>query len=129
MTQEKVGISIIVPVFNEAEVLPEFHSRIMPVLESLEESFELLFVDDGSRDGSVEIVSEFADTDHRIGLLALSRNFGKEIAMTAGMDHVSGDAVVIIDADLQDPPELIPELVNNWRAGYDNVFAQRSARL
>ena len=128
MTQEKVGISIIVPVSNEAEVLPEFHSRIMPVLESLEESFELLFVDDGSRDGSVEIVSEFADTDHRIGLLALSRNFGKEIAMTAGMDHVSGDAVVIIDADLQDPPELIPELVNNWRAGYDNVFAQRSAR-
>lgn len=117
-----------VPVYNEREVLPTFHDRILAVLESLPVSVQLLYVDDGSSDGSSEWLAEKQSDDDRIGVLRLSRNFGKEAAMSAGFDHVEGDAVVVIDADLQDPPELIPTLVEHWREGYDVVYATRESR-
>ncbi len=90
--------------------------------------FEFLFVNDGSRDKTLEIIKDFAKTDHRVAYVNLSRNFGKEIAMIAGLDHVTGDAAVIIDADLQDPPELIPEMIKYWEKGYDDVYARRVSR-
>jgi glycosyltransferase involved in cell wall biosynthesis len=90
---------------------------------------ELIFVDDGSIDGSLQILHDLSVVDPRVAVLELSRNFGKEIAMTAGLDHARGDAVVVIDADLQDPPELIPEMISHWRDGYDVVYAKRTARV
>ncbi len=119
---------MVVPVYNEREVLPAFHDRIMAVLESLQISIQLLYVDDGSNDGSSEWLAEKQNEDDCVGVLRLSRNFGKEAAMSAGFDHAEGDAVVVIDADLQDPPELIPTLVEHWRAGYDVVYATRESR-
>lgn len=91
-------------------------------------TFEFLFVNDGSRDRTLEIITSFAETDQRISYINLSRNFGKEVAMIAGIDHVTGDALVIIDADLQDPPELIPQMIKHWEEGYDDVYARRSSR-
>ncbi len=122
-------LSVVVPVFNEAETLPEFHRRLAAVLESLPYDAEALYVDDGSADTSVEIVRALRDGDPRVALVQLSRNFGKEAAMTAGLDHAAGDAVIVIDADLQDPPELIPELVAPWAEGRaEVVYAQRRSR-
>ncbi len=121
-------LSIVVPVYNEAEVLPEFHRRLEKVLNQLDFSSEIIFVNDGSRDTTLEVLKKLQDKDGRVGVIDLSRNFGKEIAMSAGLDHASGDAVVVIDADLQDPPELIPELVKYWLEGYDDVCAQRLSR-
>lgn len=121
-------LTVLVPVFNEGDVLLKFHERLVAVLDGLDASTGILYVDDGSTDNSREILASLCETDGRAGFLALSRNFGKEIAMTAGLDHASGDAVVIIDADLQDPPELIPELVERWREGYDVVYARRMDR-
>ena len=118
-----------VPVFNEREVLSQFFSRLSAVLASQPERFELLFVDDGSTDGTQAELDELRGQDESVGIIELSRNFGKEVALTAGIDHASGDAVVLIDADLQEPPELIPELINQWNAGYDVVYAQRQDRL
>lgn len=122
-------ISIIIPAFNEQEVLPAFHARISTVLDSLGMATEILYVNDGSRDGTLQVMRELREQDPRVAILNLSRNFGKEIAMTAGLEHSRGDAVVIIDADLQDPPELIPELVRHWLEGWDMVYAQRVERL
>ena len=121
-------LTVIVPVFNEAAGLTVFWSRLSAVLEALPLRIEVLFVDDGSRDDSLAAIMALADTDRRIGYLALSRNFGKEIAMSAGLDHADGDWVVLIDADLQDPPELIPQLLSKAQEGYDTVYAQRLAR-
>lgn len=124
------SLSVLVPVYNEREVLPRFWPRLAAVLDRLEgvASVEVLFVDDGSRDGSRDWLRALAETEPRVGLLALSRNFGKEIAMSAGLDHVRGDWVVIIDADLQDPPELIPRLLAKAREGFDTVYARRTHR-
>jgi glycosyltransferase involved in cell wall biosynthesis len=122
-------LSIIVPAFNEQEALPAFHARLSAVLESLEMESEIIYVNDGSRDGTLGILRNLRENDSRVAILDLSRNFGKEIAMTAGLEHARGDAIVIIDADLQDPPELIPELVRNWQEGWDMVYAQRVERL
>lgn len=121
-------ISVLVPVFNEVEVLPEFHRRLTRILRECADSFEVLYVNDGSKDGSLDLLTRLCSEDESVALVDLSRNFGKEIAMAAGLDHVRGDAVVIIDADLQDPPELIPQLISHWRAGYDNVYARRHRR-
>jgi len=122
-------LSIVVPAFNEQEVLPAFHARLAPVLDSLDMESEVLYVNDGSRDGTLDVMRSFRRGDQRIAVLDLSRNFGKEIAMTAGLEHTRGDAIIIIDADLQDPPELIPQLVEAWREGWDMVYAQRIERL
>lgn len=121
-------IAVVVPVYEEAEGIAEFHGRLMRVLDRLEAEAAVLYVDDGSRDGTPELLERFAAEDRRVGVLRLSRNFGKEYALSAGLDHVEGDAVVVIDADLQDPPELIPEMVARWRAGAEVVFGRRTAR-
>lgn len=122
-------ISVVVPVYNEAEGIRHFHQRASAALRSLEhDRYELIYVDDGSQDGSFEILRELTQGDPCTKLIKLSRNFGHQIAMTAGLDYARGDAVVFIDADLQDPPELIAELVKGWRRGNDVVYAQRSRR-
>jgi glycosyltransferase involved in cell wall biosynthesis len=121
-------LSVVVPAYNEAEVLPEFHLRLVKTLDQIGFPAEIIYVNDGSRDTTREVMAALQKQDSRIGIIDLSRNFGKEVAMTAGLDYASGDAVVIIDADLQDPPELIPELVRQWRAGYDDVYARRLSR-
>ena len=121
-------LSVVVPAFNEAEVLPHFHARLSAVLQDLPLKVEIVYVNDGSIDATLDVMRQFANNDGRIAIVDLSRNFGKEIALTAGLDHARGDAVVVIDADLQDPPELIPELIRRWRDGYDVVYAKRTER-
>lgn len=125
----KKSITVMVPMFNEEQVLPLFYSELTAVLDTLPDyRFEMLFLDDGSRDRSLEIVAGLAETDPRVSFLALSRNFGKERTMLAGFDEVRTDAVIIIDADLQDPPSLIPEMIKYWEEGYQDVYATRRSR-
>lgn len=122
-------ISILIPAYNEEAVLEKLFARLGNLASGTKEyEFEFLFVNDGSRDNTLEIIREYAERDDRIAYVNLSRNFGKEIAMIAGLDHVTGDATVIIDADLQDPPELIPKMVRYWEDGYDDVYARRKTR-
>lgn len=122
-------ISILIPAYNEEEVLQHLYERLGKLADSTKEyQFEFLFVNDGSRDRTLEIIKSYAKKDARIAYVNLSRNFGKEIAMIAGLDHVTGDATVIIDADLQDPPELIPKMIKYWEDGYDDVYARRNSR-
>lgn len=123
-----VQLTIVVPAYNEAMVVADFHERLCQVLDGLTLSCAVLYVDDGSSDATWSIIATLRDADTRVGALRLSRNFGKEAALTAGLDHVTHGAAVVIDADLQDPPELIPELVAQWQAGYDVVYATRSER-
>lgn len=125
---ESLILSVVVPVYNEAEGLREFHKRIALVLGALQLKAEVIYVNDGSTDSSIEMLMKLRLEDPRVAIVNLSRNFGKEIAMTAGIDYSCGDAVVVIDADLQDPPELIPDLVQEWRQGFDVVYAQRIGR-
>src|SRR5579875_342830 len=120
--------SVVVPTFNEAEGIEEFHRRLAQVMGRLGDSWEVVYVNDGSRDRTLAVLERLRRGDGRIALVNLSRNFGKEIATTAGLDHAQGDAVVVIDADLQDPPEVIPALVAAWREGFDMVYAQRRVR-
>ena len=120
---------VIVPVYNEESVLEVFHERTSRVLVGLTDlDTSVVFVNDGSADRSLEIIRKLSREDRRAGYINLSRNFGKEAAMSAALDAVDADAVVIIDADLQDPPELIPDMVALWRQGYDNVYGQRTER-
>lgn len=121
-------ISIVVPVFNEAEVLRETWSRLSEVLRSMGLDFEVIFVNDGSTDASEKVLAEIHQEHPAVTVINLSRNFGKEYALTAGLDFVQGKAAVIIDADLQDPPELIPGMVNAWQEGHDVVTMRRSNR-
>lgn len=121
-------LSVVVPVHNEEEVLAEFHRRLTTVMQSLCCSWEVTYVDDGSTDNSASKLIELRKSDTRIALVNLSRNFGKEVAVTAGLDFVSGQAAIVIDADLQDPPEVIALLVDRWRRGYDMVYATRRER-
>ena len=126
---EKKMVSIIIPAFNEQEVIGEFHRRLLKVINKLQEfAFELLYVNDGSQDQTLILLRKLIENDYRIDVLDLSRNFGKEAAMTAGIDHISGEAVIIIDADLQDPPELIPQMLDAWQQGHDVVCMQRASR-
>lgn len=123
------ALSVVVPAYNEQEVLEIFHARLAAALEPLGLSWEVVYVNDGSRDATLEKMLALKAADPRTAVLNLSRNFGKEIALTAGLDHARGtDAVVVIDADLQDPPEVIADLVAAWREGFDVVYAQRSVR-
>ena len=124
----KPSISIVAPVWNEADSLPEFITRISVVMEQSSESWELIIVDDGSSDASAEIALKQAEQDTRIHPVLFARNFGHQIAVTAGLDYSRGDAVVIIDADLQDPPEVIPELIAKWKEGYEVIYAVRKDR-
>lgn len=122
------SVDIIVPVFNEQEVLSLFQERINEVMQTCDVEWRVIFVDDGSNDDSLAQMKVIHEEDGRFGYLSLSRNFGKEYALTAGLDHASADAVVVIDVDLQDPPELIPDMIAQWHAGYDVVYATRKAR-
>ena len=122
-------ITLLIPAYNEQEVLEPLFERLDTLAKSTKHyQFEFLFVNDGSRDDTLEIIKQRAEKDSRISYINLSRNFGKEIAMIAGIDHVKGDAMVILDADLQDPPELIPEMIAYWEEGYDDVYARRNSR-
>jgi len=121
-------LSVVVPVYNEEEGIEELHRRLSAVMETIPMCWEIVYVNDGSRDRSVEILHQLREKDDRVAVVDLSRNFGKEIAMTAGLDLARGDAVVVIDADLQDPPELIPEFVKHWTEGYDVIYAKRVKR-
>jgi glycosyltransferase involved in cell wall biosynthesis len=127
-TSPRHSLSVIVPVFNEEPVLLAFHRRLADVLDGLPAESEVLYVNDGSRDGTLALLDELHRNDARVAVIDLSRNFGKEAAMSAGLDMVSGDAVVVIDADLQDPPELIPDMIRAWHEGHDVVLMRRRSR-
>jgi dolichol-phosphate mannosyltransferase len=124
----KPVLSFIIPVFNEEETLGETYRRLAGILDGLNDGSEIILVDDGSRDRSLEIMRDLRRGDPRVCYVSLARNFGHQIAVTAGLRFAQGDAVVVLDADLQDPPELIPVMLEKWRAGYHVVYAQRTAR-
>ncbi|MBI1869100.1 MAG: glycosyltransferase family 2 protein [Methylocystis sp.] len=121
-------ISVAIPVFNEAENLRPLVGRLTPALERCCASFEVIFIDDGSSDATLEILRELHASDQRLTALSFSRNFGKEIAIAAGLDFARGRAAIVMDADLQHPPELIPAFVSKWREGYKNIYGQRTDR-
>jgi glycosyltransferase involved in cell wall biosynthesis len=127
-TASRQLLSVVVPLFNEQEVIGVFHARLSSVLDGAGLDSEIVYVNDGSTDHSLERLRDLAQRDERVAIVDLSRNFGKEIALSAGLDYARGDAVVVIDADLQDPPELITEFVAGWREGYDVVYGQRTRR-
>ncbi|VAW66119.1 hypothetical protein MNBD_GAMMA08-2382 [hydrothermal vent metagenome] len=121
-------LSIIVPVYNEEEVIEICNTRLNSVADTLALNTEIIYVNDGSSDNSLPMLNKMREKNKRVSILDLSRNFGKEIAMTAGLDHAQGDAVIVIDADLQDPPELIPQMIAQWQQGYDVVYMKRANR-
>lgn len=124
----KPTISVITPIFNEAQTIPELYRRVKEVLDSTGESWELVMVDDGCTDGSTELIRQLANQDERVRPVIFARNFGHQLAVTAGLDYSRGQAVVIMDADLQDPPEVIVELFRKWQEGYEVVYAVRAKR-
>lgn len=129
MVMSHKKISILIPAYNEQDNLRHLYERLNKFAGEMPNyNFEFLFINDGSRDKTLEIIKDFAEHDDRIAYVNLSRNYGKETAMIAGLDHVTGDATVIIDADLQDPPELIPQMIKYWEEGYDDIYARRSSR-
>jgi glycosyltransferase involved in cell wall biosynthesis len=129
MSKNKKSLTILIPAYNEQDVLPQLMTRLEKLaLDNKDYDWEFLFVNDGSRDETLEIIKKYARKNAKVSYVNLSRNFGKEIAIMAGIDHVRADALVIIDADLQDPPELIPEMIKLWQAGYDDVYARRRSR-
>jgi glycosyltransferase involved in cell wall biosynthesis len=129
MDEENIKLlSVVIPAYNEEEVLEEFHQRLSGVLSELPINFEILYVNDGSTDRTLFVLNKLRDKDDRVAILDLSRNFGKEIALSAGLQNANGDAVVLIDADLQHPPELIPEFIKEWKNGYDVVYGKRIER-
>ena len=125
---EIIVYSLVVPVYNEEAVLAETNKRLMQVMSDQDEPFEIIYVNDGSQDQSAALIRSFCESDPRIKMLTFSRNFGHQTAITAGMDHACGKAVVIIDADLQDPPEIIPDMIQQWKQGYDVVYGRRISR-
>ncbi|NMJ43575.1 glycosyltransferase family 2 protein [Roseomonas sp. JC162] len=128
-TPDAPALSVVVPAYNEQEVLPELHRRLAAALADIGIPWEVVYVNDGSRDATLSVMLGIQAQDPRAAVVNLSRNFGKEIALTAGLDHARAtEAVVVIDADLQDPPEVIPALVATWREGFDVVYAQRNTR-
>src|SRR5581483_4614881 len=121
-------LSLILPVFNEEEIIPELDKRLQAFLKELGESAEVVFVNDGSKDRSLEMLRELASREPRYKIVSFSRNFGHQIAITAGLDRVSGAAVVVMGADLQDPPEVVREMLAKWREGYQVVYGVRRRR-
>ncbi|MCL6445633.1 MAG: glycosyltransferase family 2 protein [Alicyclobacillus sp.] len=124
-----IRYSIVVPVFNEAAVLPITYARLKDVMDRQGDPYEIIFVDDGSEDESASLLDELAESDEAVRVIHFSRNFGHQVAITAGMDHAIGDAVIVMDADLQDPPDVVAEMIQAWQNGYDVVHARRKARL
>ena len=128
MTKDKELCSVVIPVFNEEDNLESLYHRLSKVLENPCKNYEIIFVDDGSTDNSLKIIMRLRETDSGVKIISFSRNFGHQVAITAGIDYASGSAVIVMDADLQDPPEVIPRLVEKWREGYDTVYAIRESR-
>lgn len=128
VNKSDIMLSVVVPFFNEEEVLPAFHERLTAVLDAIQERTEIVYINDGSTDNSQEILVNFPPTSSPIRYICFSRNFGKEAAMTAGLRNANGQAVILLDADLQDPPELIPQMLTEWNKGYDVVNMQRAVR-
>lgn len=124
-----IRYSIVAPIYNEQGNILNLYNRIRDVMDSTGETWELILVNDGSKDGSIAEMTSVADADPRVKLIMFARNFGHQIAVTAGIDHAIGDAVVLIDADLQDPPEVILEMIERWKAGYEVVYAVRAERI
>lgn len=120
--------SIVIPIYNEQEIIPELVRRLKIVIDDLKAPTEIIFVDDGSRDNSFEVMEENHRTDERFKVLRLSRNFGHQIAITAGLDNASGEAIILMDGDLQDPPELLPEMISKWKEGYHVVYTVKRSR-
>jgi len=125
--EAKPSLTVVIAAYNEEAVLPLLHARLAVVLAAQALDTRVLYVDDGSRDRTWPVLLGIAAADPRVELLQLSRNFGKELALTAGLDHVDADAVIVLDADGQDPPELLPAFVAKWREGFDVVYGTRSA--
>lgn len=122
-------ITIIIPAYNEEDSLPFLYERIENMVNEIENyEFEILFINDGSKDKTLELIKKYREEDKRISYVDFSRNFGKETAMIAGLDYATGDCAIFMDADLQDPPELIPEMIKLWEEGYDDVYAKRKSR-
>lgn len=122
-------ITILIPCYNEEQSLPLLYPELVKLMEENKAyEWELLFVNDGSLDGTLELLHQLRQQDERVNIVSLSRNFGKEVAMLAGFDYAKGDCLVIVDADLQDPPELIPEMIKWWEQGYEDVYARRKSR-
>ncbi len=128
MSDKTIVCSVVVPLYNEEEVLLETYKRLKKVMDSINEPYEIIFVNDGSRDKTAVMAYELCSKDKTIKLIDFARNFGHQTAITAGMDYSEGKAVVVIDADLQDPPELIPKMLEKWREGYDVVYGKRVER-
>ena len=121
--------SVVIPVWNEHEVIPVLYERLVQTMDSTGESWEVIFVNDGSRDRSLELLTDLSRRDPRVKVLNFSRNFGHQIAITAGFDYAEGDAVIVMDADLQDPPEVLLRMIEKWREGYDVAYAVRTKRV
>ncbi len=128
MPKESELCSAVIPVFDEEENLQSLYQRLSKVLKALFENYEIIFVDDGSSDNSLKVIKKLREADGRIKVISFSRNFGHQIAITAGIDYTSGGVVLVMDADLQDSPEVIPQLVQKWKEGYDTVYAIRESR-
>lgn len=126
--KKEIQLSVVIPIFNEYAILPELHQRLSDAARTITSDYELIFVNDGSSDDSLSRLIELTTQDRSVHYLNLSRNFGHQIAVTAGLEHTSGEAIIIIDGDLQDPPELIPELYRKYKEGFDVVYAQRIKR-
>jgi dolichol-phosphate mannosyltransferase len=129
MDNKKIRYSIVVPVYNEELVISESYKRLKAVMDSLNEVYEIIFINDGSKDKSILILKDICSKDNKIKTINFSRNFGHQIAITAGMDYAAGDAIVIIDADLQDPPQVILQMIEKWKEGYEVVYGKRIKRL
>ena len=122
-------VSVLIPAYNEEKSLPKLYDSLSNVMNNNSAyDWEIFFVNDGSKDRTLSIIKNYREKDNRISYIDLSRNFGKEVAMLAGFDHVSGDCMIIMDADLQDPPEIIPEMLSKWEEGYEDVYAKRKDR-
>jgi polyisoprenyl-phosphate glycosyltransferase len=130
MTAEHSLVSIVSPVYQEEEGIEEFHRRLVASMEGIDDdlAFEVVYVNDGSKDRSLDLLEKIAADDDRVRVVDLSRNFGHQVALSAGVDHARGDAVVVIDSDLQDPPEVIPEMIQRWRDGFKVVYGVRTSR-
>ena len=128
MSREGEVCSVVIPVFNEEENLELLHHRLSKVLQHSCEDYEIILVDDSSSDNSLQVMMRLRKSNSRVKVISFSRNFGHQMAITAGIDYSSGDAVIVMDADLQDPPEVVPQLIEKWREGYDTVYAIRESR-
>jgi len=126
--QEDVKYSVVIPMYNEEEVIGQTYQHLKAVMDRLQESYELLFINDGSRDQTLEIMKDISNKDHHVRVINFSRNFGHQVAISAGVDHAVGEAIIFIDADLQDPPEVIIEMIEKWNEGYEVVYGKRIKR-